>query len=120
MIDIETDANGKINGYNIKQSHNNQRQAVIAAIKQLSSFIENEYGCKPILYCSYYVYDNIIRDEFKGHKIFIARYARKTGVDDYTIWQYSEKGKVCGINTFVDLNRFGKGMALCDIEYKKS
>ena len=37
------------------------------------------------------------------------------GGGKYNIWQYSERGRIDGINEAVDLNRFGSGTTLDDI-----
>ena len=65
------------------------------------------------IYCNLNWYKNYISADLKKkYKFWIARYGKNDGTlndkyepdIDYTIWQYTSKGKVNGINGFVDLN----------------
>lgn len=37
------------------------------------------------------------------------------GIGRHNIWQFSDRGKICGISGHVDLNRFMLGTSLADI-----
>lgn len=65
------------------------------------------------IYCNLNWYKNYISADFKKkYKFWIARYGKNNGTldekyrpdMDWAIWQYTSKGKVNGINGYVDLN----------------
>ena len=65
------------------------------------------------IYCNQSWYKNYISADFKKkYKFWIARYGKNNGTldekyrpdMDWAIWQYTSKGKVNGINGYVDLN----------------
>lgn len=60
-------------------------------------------GYKTMLYGSKFYLKNIWKTEDKD--IWLAHYTNKTNYDkDYVMWQFSDKGIVEGINSFVDLD----------------
>ena len=71
-----------------------------------------------MIYCTYASYTQVIEGEFDDYPIFIGRYGDAPGIDNYLIWQYSEKGNIDGIEGNVDLDIFHSVM-LSDIELKK-
>jgi lysozyme len=58
--------------------------------------------------------------KYNNLHLYIGRYGQNApeieGEGSYTIWQYSENGKINGIPKAVDLARFSKGYNLADIE----
>ena len=78
--------------------------------RELNDFIkvlENEYGKKPILYVMYPLYESYIKDEYKDYKIWIRDIVKPPQLSDgreWAIWQYSNRGRIKGIETYVDLN----------------
>ncbi len=69
--------------------------------------VEVMTGEKPIIYTSYHFYKTKFHGEFDGHQFWIASYSKKESrlKDDCIIhWQYSDRGKIPGIDGFVDLN----------------
>jgi len=79
---------------------------------QLTDFInavEGSFNQKPILYVIYPIYNEYIKGDFKGYSIWI----RDTflppdlGSDrKWLFWQFCDRGKVDGIDAFVDLDVF--------------
>lgn len=99
------------------------RTATRAALqKNLNEFIQlikQEYGVYPLLYSQYRFYNDNLAPEFNKYHIFIARYSTSKptlrGKGKYNIWQFTENGRVDGISTPVDLDRFANGTKLEDI-----
>jgi len=124
MVDIELnghDKNGwKIDGCHTSKKMPKERERVILTISILLDLFEKEYGCKPILYCSHASYVQVIEGNFEDYPIFLGNYADKPRLDDYLIWQYTDKGKIEGIDGYVDLDQFHDGIELKDIELNKS
>lgn len=98
--------------------NSNGRHRVVLTLGNLLKLFEAEYGCKPIIYCSHSSYLQIIKGDFDDYPIFIASYKSKAHIDDYHLWQFSEKGHIDGIKGYVDLDRFHKGVTLRDIELR--
>lgn len=120
MVDVELNGKDK-NGWMIDGCHTGkkmpkERDRIILTLGKLLELIEKEYGCKPIIYCSYASYVQVLCDDFKDYPIILGNYAQKPRIDGYLIWQFTEKGRVNGIKGAVDLSRFHKGVGLADIE----
>ncbi len=89
------------------------RKRKIAELKtELSIFInaiEKHYGVKPILYTGDSFYQSYLATgEFDHYPLWIANYnlASLPKTSHWVIWQFSERGKLEGINENVDLNIF--------------
>lgn len=79
-------------------------------IKKISiwlDLVEKEIGKRPIIYTSYHFYREKFQETLREEKFWIAHYTNKSdhlNSDNILHWQYSENGKINGINGFVDLN----------------
>jgi len=71
---------------------------------------EKKYKVKPIIYTGRSFYDDYLAGYFPGYPLWIASYSNKPPeLSDglaWTIWQYTDNGKVKGIDHPVDLNYF--------------
>ena len=96
-----------------------RRSVLQAHLQEFMDLVRGEYGQYPLLYSQYKFYNTLLAPEFNRYFIFIARYGSAEpvlrGGGKYNIWQYSERGRIDGINEAVDLNRFGSGTTLDDI-----
>lgn len=81
-------------------------------LKELNEFIseiERVYCRSPILYITYEFYDLYLKGYLEEYKIWIRdiyRYPQIQNRKRWSFWQYSNRGKLDGIDTFVDLNVF--------------
>ena len=68
--------------------------------------VEQHYGVKPIIYSSESYYEDFLKDDFENYPFWIANYTAfyKDIDDEWSIWQFSENGKVHGIKGPVDIN----------------
>lgn len=68
--------------------------------------VENHYNVKPIIYSGESYYKDFLADEFDDYTFWIANYNFfvEEIKDHWTIWQFSEKGTVPGIEGPVDIN----------------
>lgn len=88
----------------------------VAFRKELGDYltsVEKTYHQKPILYVVYPLYDEYIKGEFEQYPIWIRDVFLPPKLSDnreWMFWQYSERGRVDGIRTDVDLNLFRKDM----------
>lgn len=97
VLDLEANMVGK--------NRNLYREGVLEWLK----IVEDVCGARPIIYTS----DNCRRDifctpDFDKYKFWIARYTmeRPQSCKDWVFWQFTEKGRVSGINHKVDINAF--------------
>ena len=101
----------------VRQGWTNQQ--LRDSVKLFADLVEEHYGCRPLIYTSSSFYDNILGRSFNIYPLFIARYSTsqptlKSG-NDWVMWQFSERGRIRGISTNVDLSCFNKGRSLHDI-----
>lgn len=104
----------------VKQGWSNQQ--LRDSVKLFLDLLEDYYGCKPMIYTSSSFFNTILGRAFVEYPLFIARYAtnepRLDNGAQWIMWQFSEKGRVRGIDHAVDLSRFNKGRSLRDILIK--
>ena len=71
--------------------------------------VEKAYRQKPILYTGTNFYNHYLAGKVDGYKLMIAQYSSREPVlddgNDYTAWQYTAKGRINGINGYVDKSR---------------
>lgn len=76
----------------------------------LIALIKKEYGVSPMIYGTNRSYNTYCAPRFNNLYLYIGRYGKFApkikGTGNYTIWQYSETGKVDGISKRVDLCKF--------------
>ena len=84
--------------------------------KELKDFIlciEQFYEQKPIIYVMYPHYNSYIKGDFEDYAIWIRDILKYPSLNDdreWKFWQYSNRGRVKGINNYVDLNYFNGSM----------
>lgn len=99
------------------------KDKVISRAKTWLDLVEAAFGCKPIIYSGQYFLQDYFTEAgggppawAKDYPLWLAQYPNvyvegsqpylPRGWYKWTFWQYSEKGKVNGINANVDLNVF--------------
>ncbi len=85
----------------------------VAVLKQeLQDYIaevQKTYQQTPILYTTEEFYDAYLQHEFTPNPIWISNFYRQPRLIDgrrWTLWQYTERGRVKGVETLVDRNVF--------------
>jgi lysozyme len=106
VIDIEYVSNAQLH-----QSKNHDE--FLKNFKKFEMLVSEYYGTKPILYTSGDFYLKILKNNFTN-KLWICDFGSKKiwylGKDEFLFWQFSNRGKVNGIPTNVDLNVFNGDM----------
>lgn len=84
------------------------KENLILGIKNWLKLVEEHYEVKPIIYTGKCFYQHhLINQGFDNYPLWIASYSSTiSGGIDWEFWQFSETGKVKGINHSVDLNVF--------------
>lgn len=95
------------------------------SLKVFIRLVEEYYGKAPMIYSVNSFYNKNCAPEFNTYHLMIGRYnndpaAHPTikGKGTYTLWQYSETGKIKGIEKPVDLDRFNPKYSIDDLLLK--
>lgn len=75
-------------------------------LKRWLKAVELHYGVRPIIYTGEKYYDDFLKEEFSDYLFWIANYNfyREEIQEDWLFWQFTEKARVPGIDTNVDVN----------------
>ncbi|MBR1547371.1 MAG: glycosyl hydrolase family 25 [Prevotella sp.] len=86
--------------------------------------VEEAYHQKPLLYTFRNFYNKHLAGKIDEYKVMIAMYTDNEPVlcdeRDITMWQYTGKGRIVGINGYVDKSRFMGSHSLGEIRYRKN
>ncbi len=84
--------------------------------------VETAYRQKPLLYTFANFYDHHLLGKIDGYPLMIAQYTTREPVlkddRDITMWQYTGKGRINGINGYVDKSRFMGRHSLREIRFR--
>ena len=84
--------------------------------------VEQTYKQKPLLYTFTNFYNKWLVGKIDGYPLMIAQYNDKEPVlaDDreYLMWQYTCKGRIVGVNAYIDKSRFVGQHGLKEIRYR--
>ena len=107
MVDVETN-----DGYLISELQD--------SLNVFISLVRKEFGVFPMIYGTNKSYNSYCGGDFNRYHLYIGRYGDKPpiikGKGHYTIWQYSEKGKLPGIPKPVDISKFHPDYSINDIK----
>lgn len=75
-------------------------------LKRWLTKVESHYKVRPIIYTGEKYYDDFLKEEFSDYLFWIANYNfyQEQIQDEWLFWQFTEKAKVPGIKTNVDIN----------------
>lgn len=111
MIDIEEEGMRRWSKRQIQDS-----------LQVLIDLMKRYYGKAPIIYSQYNFYNKNLAPRFNRYYLFIARYHTDApplkGHGKHNIWQYTQHGRVAGIDGYVDLDRFVGGSSLRDLRLR--
>lgn len=93
---------------NTSTSGESMRTITNAYMKQLRTKTDKKIG----LYIAHHLYKSFNLDTTKADFVWIPRYSTTKPDFSYDLWQYTDKGRIDGINTNVDLNRLNPNLTL--------
>lgn len=83
--------------------------------------VEEAYKQKPLLYTFTNFYNRHLVGKIDGYKLMIAQYTSEepslADDRDFTMWQYTGKGRINGVSGYVDKSRFMGRHSLREIRY---
>jgi lysozyme len=84
--------------------------------------VEHHYRQKPLVYTFRNFYNRHLQGKIDGYKLMIAMYTPEEPVladnRDITMWQYTGKGRIMGVNGYVDKSRFMGDHTLRELRFK--
>ena len=91
------------------------------SLTKFITLVEEAYKQKPLIYTFTNFYNAHMQGAIDGYPLMIAQY-NAVGPElkdgrDITMWQYTSKGQIKGINGFVDKSRFLKNHGLREIRF---
>ena len=112
MLDIE-----------ITLSSSYNKRIALKNIRKFMQLVKDKYGIYPMIYGTQKSYNTVCSPHLNNHLLYIGRYGKNkpqiittSGLKSiYTIWQFSESGKISGIEKPVDLCKFNSNNSLSDI-----
>ncbi|WP_280764455.1 GH25 family lysozyme [Parabacteroides sp. PFB2-10] len=109
----------------VEERKNWTRSQFQDSLKVFIRLVKEHYGKAPMIYSVNSFYNANCAPEFNNYHAMIGRYnddptkhPTVKGKGTYTIWQFSEKGKIKGIKEPVDLNRFNPKYTIDDLLLK--
>ena len=114
MIDVEPPKKD-MEGKSIKELQKN--------LDKFIALVKAEYGVPPMIYGTQRSYNTYCAPKYNNYHLYIGRYGKNSpeiiGKGTYTIWQYTETGKINGIPVAVDICKFNPKYGIEDIMIKK-
>ena len=109
MIDIET-----------KQGLNTEE--FCDSLMKFLTLVEEAYKQKPLLYTGTNFYNKYLQGKIDDYQLMIAQYTEREPVladeRDFTLWQYTGKGRIVGVSGYIDKSRFMGKHGLKEIRFK--
>ena len=102
----------------------NERPKKADAVRELGALLdslEERYGVRPLLYAHREVYEALLADDFADYPLWVSNTAYPAwfdGWDDWTVWQYFDRGELEGYeggDHRIDLDVLGPGKSLEDL-----
>ena len=92
------------------------KEEVLGEITEFSDIVESRYGKRPLIYATRQSYEEYLAGELPEHRIWIRNiysYPRLPDKREWSVWQYANRGRLFGIDGFVDLNVFNGDREEC-------
>ncbi len=109
MIDIETRSSLPVEEF-------------VDSVFKFLQLVERAYRQKPLIYTGANFYDHNFSGKLSEYKIMIAQYTQREPIladgRDITLWQYTGKGHINGVNGHVDKSRFMGNHRLREIRFR--
>lgn len=92
------------------------------SLMKFLTLVEKEYRQRPLLYTGTNFYNKHLKGKIDGYKLMIAQYSSRepqlADNRDFDMWQYTAKGRINGINTYVDKSRFMGRHSMREIRFR--
>lgn len=90
-------------------------------IRSMGAKLEEIYRKKPILYVTYDTFNTYIGSDFEDYEIWIRDIVKHPALKnkrEWLFWQYCNRGRIDGIDAYVDINVFNGNQAAFNAKFK--
>ena len=98
-------------------------QALRDSLQTFLVLMTKEYGVRPLVYTYTNFYNRYLVGALDGYKLFIAQYNNKepelSDGHDILAWQYTGKGRINGVNGYVDKSRLLGKHSMRELRYRR-
>lgn len=98
-------------------------EALRDSLQKFLMLMTREYGVRPLVYTYTNFYNRYLSGMLDGYKLFIAQYSNKepelNDGRDIFAWQYTGKGRINGVNGYVDKSRLMGRHSMREIRFPK-
>jgi lysozyme len=127
MSSVDLSTQDLIPVIDIEEKGRKPSKQICDSLDKFSSMVLAQWGTLPIIYTHQRFYNYLLQRSFDNHILWIARYGAykfklTPSLEDKrqcTIWQYSNRGIVEGIEGYVDLNTLYEDTKITDIMLKR-
>ena len=96
----------------------------VDSVQKFLEIVTRIYNQKPLVYTYTNFYNNYLLGKVNDYKLWIAQYStnepRLRDERDYIMWQYTAKGRINGVQGYVDKNRFMGRHSMREIRFRNS
>jgi len=88
------------------------RRAFHRQLQLFLQIIENEWGCRPVLYVTREFYDYYDISTYSAYPLWLRNIFKKPNLGTkkpWQLWQFANRARLPGVNTYIDLNAFNGG-----------
>ena len=92
------------------------------SLMKFLTLVEDAYKQKPLLYTGKNFYNKYLQGKVNDYQLMIAQYTEQEPVladeRDFTLWQYTGKGRIVGVSGYIDKSRFMGKHGLKEIRFR--
>ena len=92
------------------------------SLMKFLTLVEEAYKQKPLLYTGTNFYNKYLQGKVNDYQLMIAQYTEREPVladeRDFTLWQYTGKGRIVGVSGYIDKSRFMGQHGLKEIRFR--
>ena len=92
------------------------------SLMKFLTLVEEAYKQKPLLYTGKNFYNKYLLGKVNDYQLMIAQYTEHEPVladeRDFTLWQYTGKGRIVGVSGYIDKSRFMGKHGLKEIRFR--
>lgn len=117
------ESQGLIPMIDIESTGGLKTEEFLDSLRRFLTLIEKAYGQKPLLYTFTNFYNKHLVGQIDGYPLMIAQYSTQepqlADERDYTMWQYTAKGRIKGINAYVDKSRLMGRHSMRELRFRR-
>jgi lysozyme len=109
-VSLESGDLAPVLDFEVPVKNRRQREKVISNVKIWLETVEKHIGVRPIVYTNKSLFNSYFENNLSDYPIWLSDYFSKDlkrfPEENLILWQFTDKGKVLGVEGFVDMNVF--------------